>query len=106
MSYGGMGKCKWINEDDLIKIVNKTYLDHLIEFPAFTKLIEKDEKYQQEYKEKLKPLHEEMGKLSSEENGNSQDLVTNMDKLMHQQKAIEANLKKEWVKAKLKITNV
>ncbi len=49
MKYPAIGKRDWIKLDQLIQLVNESYLDDLVEIPAFLEIIEKDSKFQNDW---------------------------------------------------------
>ena len=52
MAYKAVGKRDWINEEDLINKIEETYLDYLIEFPSFDKMVQSNKSYNELYEEK------------------------------------------------------
>lgn len=65
MKYGEIGQREWIKVDDLVKEVNLTYLQNLVDLPAFSSTLAKEEVYQ----EYFVFLEQEMMRLTNDKRG-------------------------------------
>lgn len=109
MAYGQIGKRAWIDEKSLVDTVTETYLDHLITFPVFEKMIAKDETYNAAYEKNVEPLDEEVLNLLEKEPQDVDEFSTTyldwqakVGELNVQRQQALAKVKKAWALQKLK----
>jgi hypothetical protein len=98
----GMGKRDWINEGELRKEIEENYLDELAKLEAFQKLFEEDPEIQQQLEKKRGKLQDELEESAEGKGGQHVEAGKN---LMHELETYKAQLVREWVKAKLKISS-
>lgn len=92
-----IGRCKWINTEELVKEVNNSYLDDLIRVPIFEKLIEKEESFIKLWSKLKEKFEDRMSELDPSTFENESDYKNSIESLQKEQKKEKATIMKNWV---------
>ncbi len=103
MKYPTIGKRDWIKLDQLIKLVNASYLDNLVEIPAFLQIIEKDSKFQNDWSAKADSYIDRLTKEEEKKPSNCSeydqaylDWAYKMGEIQKQREQEKNMLMKQW----------
>lgn len=106
MLYPRMGERDWINEENLIEAVGKSFIDHLIEMPLFDQIINDNRSLQESLEKNRERQHEKLEELSekAEEGKIDDEIYKNLAKeLMIEMNDLKKVSVMNWLKKQITI---
>ena len=98
MIYRSYGKSDWIDEKSLVEEVNKTYLNHLVEFPALQTFLEKDAEFNAKWEPMDEKFGEQMEAIENQKNEMREgDYKAQMDGLKHERELAYKDLARKYI---------